>query len=253
MRAVPVHTRTSRMTRPTTILTKPPNAARGLIARFLALEDLPQLLALEGDKWDAHQAASAEEFAYRIECFPQLAVGAFCARSGRLVASLFMKPAAPDFWMHARDWSDCAQGATPLHTGTLFGISLSSREPDGVRAVVDHFWPHALAAGWREAYLGSPIPGWREWHRRHPGHSVVEYVRQTCGGAPLDPQLRYYHRRGFREIMCIKRNYFPHERSQDHGVILRGTVPLSSLAPVWRVLQAARTRRITRPLQSLLA
>ena len=39
-------------------------------------------------------------------------------------------------------------------------------------------------------------------------------------GLPVDPQLRYYHLRGFKDIMGVKPGYFPHERSHDHGVIL---------------------------------
>ena len=81
----------------------------------------------------------------------------------------------------------------------------------------------------------------------------MDYVRQTrANGLPLDPQLRYYHERGFTELVCVKRNYFPHERSQDHGVIIKGTIPLSRLSPVWRALRSSRTQRITRQLSSLL-
>jgi hypothetical protein len=61
-------------------------------------------------------------------------------------------------------------------------------------------------------------------------------------GLPVDPQLRYRrHGRGFPKKVCLKRDYFPHERSQDHGVILRGTVPLSAFSLVWRGLNPSRS------------
>jgi hypothetical protein len=228
-------------------------AAATPLARFLTLLDLPELLALEREKWDEQQAASPDDLARRIDLFPDLSVGAFCPRTGQLVASLFMQPAANDFWKHARDWRECATGAAPIGTATLFGISLSSRDVSGVSAILEFFWPHALVAGWRHIYLGSPVPGWREWQRANPGRGILDYVSQTRGrGLPLDPQLRYYHARGFRKIVCVKPEYFPHERSQDHGVILRGTVPLSALSPVWRTLRTRQTRHITRSLSSLL-
>lgn len=222
-----------------------PAAARP-VARFLTAEDVPALIALEEEKWTTEQAATGEEMAERIVCHPDLAVGAFCPVTGKIVASLFMKPVVPSFWEHARDWHDCAMGVTPLRTSSLFGISLSSSRPEGVEAILAFFWPYALAAGWRHIYLGSPIPGWRDWQARHPGRSVNDYVlSKGPRGLPIDPQLRYYFGRGFKEIICVKRDYFPHAASRNVGVILRGTVPLSGLAPVWRGLKPANTRQFT--------
>ena len=208
-------------------------------------------MALEAEKWTAEQAATRDELAERIGCHPELSVGAFCTVTGKLVASLFMKPVFPGFWQCARSWRDCALSPTPLRTASLFGISLSSSRPEGVAAILEFFWPHALTAGWRHIYLGSPVPGWRDWQREHAGAGVVDYVSARCSrGLPVDPQLRYYFARGFRRVVCIKQDYFPHAPSQDIGVILRGTVPLSSLAPVWRALNPASTQRITRRLAS---
>jgi len=222
-----------------------------LTARLLTPRDLPQLEALERDKWTDEQAASRAQMTERMETHPELCVGAFSARSGQLMASLFMKPTSPDFWKHAKTWSDCVEAATPLRTSSLFGISLSSRSPAGVLAILDFFWPRALIDGWRDIYLGSPVPGWLAWRERNPRSGITHYVRQRRAGVPLDPQLRYYFSRGFRDMICVKRNYFPHQRSQDHGVILRGTVPLSSLAPVWRALPPRLTCGITRRLSSV--
>jgi hypothetical protein len=222
-------------------------------ARFLTLGDLPELLSLEAEKWNEQQAASREDFIERIGSFPDLCVGAFCPHTGRIVASLFMKPVSPDFWAHARTWKDCAACAAPVRTTALFGISLSSRHVSGVHALLGFFWPHALTRGWRHIYLGSPVPGWCNWREKHPHRDIAEYVGQTrADGMPRDPQLRYYFSHGFDQIVCVKRGYFPHEKSQDHGVILRGTVPLTQLSPLWQTLPAALTRGITRQLSSLV-
>jgi hypothetical protein len=77
-------------------------------------------------------------------------------------------------------------------------------------------------------------------------------VQARRQGLPLDPQLRYYHRRGFTRIVAVKPGYFPHARSLDHGVLLRGSVPLASLGPLWRSLPLTATERITRRLAGLL-
>lgn len=230
----------------------PPEFESGPQVSCLSPRDVPALLDLEREKWDGEQAASRTDLDARIGTHPELSMGAFCPCTGRALASLFLKPVADDFWQRADTWRECAD-APPSNDGhSLFGISLSSREPAAVDALFEFFWPHALKSGWRYIYLGSPVPGLQDWLRRHRKGRVEDYVKRRRAGLPADPQLRYYHSRGFKEIVCVKPGYFPHARSLDHGVILRGTIPLSTLAPVWRALPLHSTQRITRQLSGLL-
>ena len=221
-------------------------------ARFLTHLDLSTLLELEHEKWHIDQAAPKAELLARIDAYPDLAVGAFCSHSGKLLASLFMKPVADDFHRRVSTWTDCSMVPAPRSSSTLFGISLSSRSQAGVAAVLKFFWPYALKRGSRRIYLGSPMPGLRDWMSAHPRTPVEDYVHARRRGVPLDPQLRYYHSRGFTKIVAIKPDYFPHERSLDYGVLLRGTVPLSTLAPLWSALPLACIQRVTRPLAAML-
>lgn len=221
-------------------------------ARLLTPGDLSALLELEHEKWNAVQAASRAQLLARIEAHPELAIGAFCVHTGKLLASLFLKPVPDDFDRNADTWQACVAAAPLSDSRSLFGISLSSRDAAGVDALFAFFWPRALARGWRYIYLGSPVPGLRAWRRRHPHGNVEDYVYRRQGGRPLDPQLRYYHRRGFTKIVGVKRDYFPHERSLDYGVLLRCTVPLSLLAPVWRRLPAAWITGVTHTFASFL-
>lgn len=204
--------------------------------RHLGLQDVDALLSLEQEKWATGQAASAQELTKRIETYPQLSIGAFCPRTGTLLASLFLKPAPIDLPRREMSWKECVESPVPRHSTALFGISLSSRALAGVDAILTFFWPIALAGGWRHVYLGSPIPGLRVWLDRNPGKQVAEYVQLRRNGAPRDPQLCYYHEHGFRTVVRITRDYFPHHGSLDYGVILRGTIPLSTLSPLWRLL-----------------
>jgi hypothetical protein len=221
-------------------------------ARFLNFGDLPALLELEHEKWTDEQAATSDDLIARMQACPELSVGAFCPRTGRVLASLFMRPVEDGFWRDAADWRQCTTLPLPTSSASLFGISLSSRDPAGVDALLEFFWPHALKGGWRHIYLGSPVPGLRTWLRRHPQGRAQAYVASTRNGLPLDPQLRYYHGKGFKDILCVKPGYFPHQASLDHGVILRGTIPLSALVPVWRSLPLASAQRVTRQLVALL-
>lgn len=225
---------------------------RDSLTRPLALFDLPALQELEAEKWTADQAANDDDLIARITDPRQIALGAFCADSGRLLASLFLKPVTDDFHHHVSTWLDCTRLPAPTRSRSLFGVSLSSRDKRGVDALWRDFWPVALRQGWRHIYLGSPVPGLRGWLRRHPGGRPADYVFDRVGGLPRDPQLRYYHGRGFRHVVALKPGYFPHPQSLDFGVLLRGTVPLSSLSSLWCALPAEAVDAVTQRLEALL-
>lgn len=222
--------------------------------RFLALQDVPSLLRLEARQWTPDQAASEEMLVHRITSHPELCVGSFCPHTGEAVSSLFMRPIQDQDLARLQSWADGAQvdAAPAVSTRSLFGISLTSVNPDGAWGLIKFFWPYALRQGWRDIYLGSPIPGLRQALNQEPGLTVQRYVFDKKRGLPRDPQLRYYHRNGFREIVAVKANYFPHAASLDHGVLLRGRVPLSGLWPLWRLLPWSWMQRFSRWAEAAL-
>lgn len=212
--------------------------AGGLQVRLLQPEDIPRLMVLEHRKWSGEQAASPQAMAQRIAAHPQLCMGAFCARTGEALASLFVKPISQVQLHSAHTWADCVEARGPDRAvgrcRDLFGISLSSARPEAVEAMFAFFLPYALKAGWRRVYLGSPVPGLARWRERLPLAPVETYVHARRKGLPQDPQLRYYWRKGFRTIVACKPDYFPHPASLDYGVVVRARIPFSSLAPLWR-------------------
>lgn len=212
--------------------------ATEIVVRFASEADVQALMALERAVWEPHQAASAKDIRARLARHPALCIGAFCARSGAALASLFAKPVDRARIHRARSWRECVddESVGGSRSKALFGISLSSRSAEAARAIFEFFWPHALKGGWREMYLGSPIPGLRAWVEAHPGRPVEEYVYATCRKLPRDPQLRYYFQRGFQRIVAVCPQYFPHAESLDYGVIVGGRIPLAGLSPIWRRL-----------------
>ncbi len=213
--------------------------------RFLNPGDIDSLLELETKKWEPGQAAGAQDMLERMQKNPQLSLGVFDPHTGQALASLFLKPTSLECLMQSASWSECVSASSEVRGGqkALFGISFSSIKPQAADALFEFFWPHALKTGWRHIYLGSPVPGFTKWLAKQPKGSIYRYVH---GGRclnfskrqllPRDPQLRYYAQRGFRHIVYIRPNYFPHEASQNFGVLLRGTVPLSWLSWLWRCL-----------------
>lgn len=213
------------------------SSAQVIEVRFLNLDDIHSLVDLENHKWGVEQAASSNDMAKRIKAYPRLSVGAFSA-DGRALASLFMKPITAAQIGSSATWYDCAQVDEPAadDTRSLFGISLSSIDTDAVTALFEFFWPYALKTGWRDIYLGSPMPGLQAWKRRNPDGEPESYMREKRHGLPRDPQVRYYHTKGFRRIHACKPGYFPHPASLDYGAVLSGRIPLSACAPLWRLL-----------------
>jgi hypothetical protein len=119
--------------------------------------------------------------------------------------------------------------------------------------LIRFFWPHALKNGWREIYLGSPLPGLAKALRANPALSPETYARMSHGGLPMDPQLRYYHRRGFKDLVAVRRDYFPHPASLDHGAVLRGVIPLSNLWPLWRRMPMSTLQAMSGLIAQLLS
>jgi hypothetical protein len=199
------------------------------ITRFLNAADIPTLLRLEAQQWDDVQAADAQAMQKRLLAHPELCVGTFCVQTGEALASLFLKPFAPEQIDQVRRWTDCADGAH-LHpvaansTRSLFGISLTSVDQHAINALGAFFWPHALKQGWREVYLGSPMPGLRLAMHQDASLNANDYARAKRGRSrvPRDVQLRYYHQKGLLDIVAVLPDYFPHQESLDYGVLLRG-------------------------------
>ncbi len=216
-----------------------PARRRRYVTRFLRLGDVPALLDLERKQWTDEQSATAQDFQTRIQANPLLCGGAFCAETGELMASLFCKPTSAEQWVRPSDWAksaalDLACGEKNRRTGALFGISLTSVDPDAAMQLIAFAYLYSVKRGDREVYLGSPMPGLRRHLERNPGASPLAYARSTRGGLPLDPQLRYYHGKGFNELVAVVPDYFPHEASCDYGAVIKTRVPHSWLHPLMR-------------------
>ncbi|MEO8388117.1 MAG: hypothetical protein ABI893_15630 [Polaromonas sp.] len=215
--------------------------------RFLRADDIPALLELERRQWTAEQAAGAADFRARMAAYPDLCGGAFCARTGELLSSVFAKPTHDAEWTEPGSWAQSADLGGPPQTRTrcMFGISLTSVDPGAALQLLAFYYLYLLKRGYSEIFLGSPMPGLKRHLDRHPGASVEAYARATRSGLPVDPQLRYYHGKGWRDIVAVRENYFPHEASCDYGAILKARVPLRHLALLFRLVPVPVLRMLS--------
>lgn len=202
-----------------------PTQRHRLVTRQLRLGDIPALVELEKKQWTDEQAATAEDFRQRIQAHPQLCGGAFRADTGELMASVFTRPTSSDDWHRPADWATSTTRESSRTADSMFGISLTSVDPAAALQLVAFHYLDAVKRGMRHVYLGSPMPGLARHLERHPDADVLAYARATRNGLPVDPQLRYYHGRGFCELVTVVDNYFPHEASRNYGAILRARVP----------------------------
>lgn len=224
--------------------------------RFLNVADIPALLELEHAKWEDDQAASAAVLQQRIEAYPEWCAAAFCSATGKMLASLFVKPISEAEMRACATWADAAQIQPTAADATkqdMFGISMSSINKEAVENLFMFFIPRMVRAGKRHVYLGSPMPGVRKWCEKNPRGDVVnDYGRAMKNGLPMDPQLRYYHKKAFNQIIAIKPEYFPHRESLNYGAVLRMTLPLTRLHFIWKWLPASMVQEIFRRLSKLL-
>ncbi len=225
-----------------------------LVTRHLTTDDIPQLLRLEQRQWEAHQCADAKTMHSRMLKYPQLCVGVFYRETGEAVASLFMRPASRYDMTEVQHWADCADLHQDISCGPrdcLFGISMTSAHPQAVDLMVDYFLPYALKNCWDSIYLGSPMPGLYKALQANPGLTPIHYASSRCRNLPKDPQLRYYYSMGFKELVAVLPNYFPHARSLNYGALLRAKVPLSRMCFIWRWLPLAWLRSLVFMLDKL--
>lgn len=217
---------------------------------LLTYDDIAELLVLEKKQWAIDQVPSAEDLKTRITDFPELSIGAFCLHTGRALASLFMKPTDPISWQgKTLNWNESLQHRTARSSNTayLFGISLTSVNAIATMAIFEFFYPIALKKGYKKIYIGSPLPGLHNALKKNSQLSIKDYVYKKRPGdkKPLDPQLHYYYNKGFHKIVAIARNYFPHEKSMDYGVILCGKIPLSTLSFFWQHVPIEYLQKLT--------
>jgi len=203
--------------------------ASAIEIRVATLEDVEGLRELEERVWE-NIPASKEMIASRINTFPDGNIIAVHKESNKIIGYLALMFLGYETSEFPHSWMEITgNGKIQNHDPNgkyMYGLNLSvdkgySDEGNsvGMRLQI-HGWCVAVKYHRRGCYLGSPIPGFASWKKKHPEMSAEDYVYGTRkNGNPLDPELAYYRSAGFKAVKVLE-NYEPDPASLDYGVLI---------------------------------
>lgn len=191
--------------------------------RQAQVDDLDKIWQLEQEVWPEFPA-SRDMISKRIEIFPE---GNIVAQDtdGRIVGYLvimFIGHKASEFpnsWM-----AITGNGSMSTHNiegEYMYGVTLTVAKGCGVGMELQvHGWAIAVKYRKKGCFLGSPIPGFAQYKKKHPEVMVEDYVfRLKRGRRPFDPELAYYSAAGFKAVRVLE-EYEPDSKSLNYGVLV---------------------------------
>jgi ribosomal protein S18 acetylase RimI-like enzyme len=200
--------------------------------RNAGLNDLPAIVAVEEAVWPADARASSEQFASRLEHFPE---GFLVAEAGQRIVAvctsclIHYDPGQVDQYT---SWSKLTNNGflSPLEQIT---------DPNAVYIVSNGILPEYRRKGLREMLVGAQIdlsrrlqmdyavtgamlPGYDAWCREHGDVPAREYAFTEHDGVPVDPTLRKLGALGLKlpGVEHVIPGYYPNQQSRDYGVLL---------------------------------
>lgn len=167
-------------------------------------DDLDAIMLVEAAAWPEAIRASRAQFAERLQVHPQ---GFFVAEvAERIVAALTSQRLRYSFGEQPLGWEKTTNGgwigATHQASGNALyvvsvGVSGSFHRQGIGTALIQAAQEHARALGLEYVLLDSRLPDYKLHQDKNI--SVENYVFSTDSrGEPLDPELRFYVRLGFK-------------------------------------------------------
>ena len=202
---------------------------RDVEIRVARKADVESIRELEKRVWP-NFSASKEMIESRISIFPEGQIIAIDLEKKIVVGylcTMFLGYETSDF---PHSWMEITGN------GTIQNHDPSGKYVYGVTLTVDkgynlgmqlqvHGWYVIVKYHRRGCYLGSPIPGFASYKKKHPEITAEDYVfkkrRKNC---PIDPELAYYHKAGFR-IERVLKDYEPDPDSLNYGVLVYRSNP----------------------------
>lgn len=193
--------------------------------RSATRDDVEAMAIFEKDVW-GDNAANEEKIFSRVKTFP----------SGNIIALYHEKVVGyisfqyvddvvkmPNFsWSEITDEGKIAKSHKP-NGKYLYGVTISvHRSMNGQNLsalLMIQAWGHLISNNKIGVFLGSRIPGFKNYKKWNPDITVEDYVKLRRNGQPRDYELRMYGKEGLLPVKILS-DYFPDEASLNYGVLL---------------------------------
>ena len=184
---------------------------------------IPDLVNLENDIWGV-EGADKIKIQSRINVFPR---GSIIAELNGCILGYqsfqYVNERRDDF-----TWKQITDDGTIVRSHTMegeygYGINLTIARKAQCTKLGEALSLVAVSRviedNKKGSMLGSRIPGFRRYLKKHPQITADEYARLSWKGKPRDSELKLYGELGF-ELVRILPNYFPDPESLNYGALL---------------------------------
>lgn len=195
-------------------------------------DDLSAIVAVEEAVWPAGARASQEQFASRLEHFPEGFLVAEAENHIVAVCTSCLIHYDPGQVDQYTSWSKLTNNGFLFPKGQI-------ADPNAVYIVSNGILPEYRRKGLRELLVGAQIdlarrlpvdytvtgamlPGYDAWCREHGDVPAREYAFLESDGVPVDPTLRKLGALGLKlpGSEHVIPGYYPNQQSRDYGVLL---------------------------------
>lgn len=189
--------------------------------------DVDGILALDNLVWKDFPA-SRDMIERRVAKFPEgnfIAIDLSDPENAKIVGYLCLMFVGHKPSEFPNSWNDITgDGTIRTHNPDgeyMYGVALTVAPGYDIGMKLQIYgWATVVKYDKRGCYLGSPIPGFGAFHRKHPEVSVEEYVfDRKRKNRPFDQELAYYRSAGFKAVRVLP-NYEPDPKSLDYGVLV---------------------------------
>lgn len=213
--------------------------------RLASVADIDRMIAIDNAAWWEGVAFTREQLESQLRIYPE---GTWIAEIGtKAVGFVSVLRITSTFAESIRSWNEATgNGFFTTHDpkgDVLFGANLSVVPEYQRLGIGDHLFATGFAslvrAGMRYGTLGGRLPGLAALNgdrvKNNQGRlNGTEYADlKDDKGRVFDPELRFYLRQPFAELMRVIPDYFPDPESEDNGALLRVWNPLFKWRLSW--------------------